>query len=470
MRERTRRVSAAQRAVEFLLILALAWGVFAFGAVYPWAYWPLIVALGMVTLASLGIRSERTSAPVPKGLAIAFAAFLAAGLLQVVPLPFSVLAAVSPESVNAISQLYLGFFAAPERLHAVSIAPELTWVGLALFASNALLVLACVRLFSLIGARRSAEGLAMLGVAVALTGIVQSRLYNGKIYGFWTTYEGGNPFGPFVNRNHFAGWMLMVLPLTLGVLSAGMARGLRGVKPNWHDRMLWMASSDASKLILLIAASIVMALSLVMTMSRSGILALGVVVVVTGAFAARRQAGSRRIVAVAYLLVLVIGITSWVGTNVIATRFRQSSWTEFAARQGAWTDARDVALKFPVAGTGLNTYDVAMLLYQRHDRARHYSQAHNDFLEVAAEGGLLLTVPAAACLLCLVAGIRRRFQEETSESTYWLRVGAVVALAAIGLQELVDFSLQMPGNAALFAVLCGIALHKTPRPHSSTNL
>ena len=45
---------------------------------------------------------------------------------------------------------------------------------------------------------------------------------------------------------------------------------------------------------------------------------------------------------------------------------------------------------------------------------------------------------------------------------YWLRVGAVTGLVAIALQETVEFSLQMPGNAALCATLCGIALHRAP--------
>jgi hypothetical protein len=48
-----------------------------------------------------------------------------------------------------------------------------------------------------------------------------------------------------------------------------------------------------------------------------------------------------------------------------------------------------------------------------------------------------------------------------------VRVGAVTGLAAIALQETVEFSLQMPGNAVLFAVLCGIALHGSPHKKSS---
>ena len=75
---------------------------------------------------------------------------------------------------------------------------------------------------------------------------------------------------------------------------------------------------------------------------------------------------------------------------------------------------------------------------------------------------MLLGLPAIVCIGTFVALVRRRFVEETSTSAYWLRVGAVTALMAIALQETVDFSLQMPGNAALFAVICGMALHRAP--------
>jgi uncharacterized membrane protein len=67
---------------------------------------------------------------------------------------------------------------------------------------------------------RVVEPIAIVGVLLALTAIIQKPLFTGKIYGFWTPNEAGNPFGPFVNRNHFAGWMLMALPLTFGLLWA----------------------------------------------------------------------------------------------------------------------------------------------------------------------------------------------------------------------------------------------------------
>jgi O-antigen ligase len=131
-------------------------------------------------------------------------------------------------------------------------------------------------------------------------------------------------------------------------------------------------------------------------------------------------------------------------------------------RRAPWADAWGVAQVFPVVGTGLNTYGVAMLFFQRHNLDVHYAQAHNDYLQLLAEGGLLLALPALAIGALLVRDVRRRFVEDQGTSAYWIRAGAVASLIAIALQETVDFSLQMPGNAALFAVVCGIALHKAP--------
>ena len=71
-----------------------------------------------------------------------------------------------------------------------------------------------------------------LGIALAVTGIVQRPLYSESIYGFWKPLTtGGHPFGPFVNKNHFAGWIVMALPLVLGYFCAIVSRGTQTVRP-----------------------------------------------------------------------------------------------------------------------------------------------------------------------------------------------------------------------------------------------
>jgi O-antigen ligase len=204
-----------------------------------------------------------------------------------------------------------------------------------------------------------------------------------------------------------------------------------------------------------------MALSLMLTMSRSGITAFVLSILMTGWLVARKvQSRSRRAVAAACLGLLPIVVVAWTGPEVLASRFAEADWGEFNDRKGAWADAWRVARDFPLTGTGLNTYSVAALFYQQHEMAYFFAQAHNDYIQLVAEGGLLLTVPAAACLTIFIWDVRRAMRDQNEPTTRWLRAGAVTSLVAIAFQETVEFSLQMPGNAALFAVVCAIAVHR----------
>ena len=301
-----------------------------------------------------------------------------------------------------------------------------------------------------------------IGVLLAMVGIIQKSLFTGKIYGFWTPQMGGAPFGPFVNKNHFAGWMVMALPLTLGLRCGSIARGMRHVRPTARDRFLWISSPEANVLILLAGASAVMLLALALTMSRSGICATILALALTSVVALRRLGATRGRIVTGYLVFVVTLVTSWIGADAIIRSFVGADWSQLNGRWGPWADAAAIFWKFPLTGTGLNTYGVALPFYQQHDLIWHFGEAHNDYLQLAAEGGLLLTIPAVLCLAAFGTVVWRRFEEESSASCYWVRVGAITGLAAIALQETVEFSLQMPGNAALFAVLCGIALHKAP--------
>jgi hypothetical protein len=446
------------------LIGAVAWGAFAFGAVYPWAYWPLAIVAQAVALVGLCVPAP---SPLPRlglsPLAIALGCFLLAGTIQLVPLPLGIIRAVSPDAPGVIAQLDPLVAAGLATTHPLSLSPRSTLRGLAVLGSLAFLVIGGARLFSIAGARRSAQAIALVGVVLALVGIVQRPLHSGKIYGFWTPAGGGNPFGPFVNKNHFAGWMLMALPLTLGVAGAAAARSLRRAEMDLRARVLWLSSPEASRIVLWIAASALMALSVILTLSRSGIVVLALVAMLMAARALRsQQTTGRRIAALVVASALAIGIVAWIGVDVIAARFGEANWDDLNDRQGAWLDAVRIIRLYPLAGTGFNTYGVATLFYQQHNLFWHYAQAHNDYLQLAADGGLLLGVPALVCLALFGAIVWRRFREETSLSTSWIRFGAVTGIVAVALQDTVDFSLQMPGNALLFAVLCAIAVHRTP--------
>jgi O-antigen ligase len=442
---------------------ALAVGALAFGAVYPWAYWPLaIVCLAAGVFALVVSRAAEVSVA-DRAFTLALASLAGAIAVQLVPLPAATLESISPRTPVLLRQLDPAFAAGLSPLHPLSVWPRDTWTALAIFSGLAVLMVGMTRLFSVTGVRRFVEGLTIFGVILALIGIVQKPLYSGAIYGIWELELGRLPFGPFVNRNHFAGWMVMALPLTLALLSAGIDRGMRGLKAGWRYKVLWFSSPEASQLILIAAGAVVMALSLMATMSRSGITAFLLSLLMTGWFVARTfESRTRRMIAAGCLLLLVTVVVAWTGPDAIASRFSSGDWGEFNNRRGAWVDALSVAADFPLAGTGLNTYWAAALFYQRHELAFFFAQAHNDYLQLAAEGGLLLIVPALACLGIFVRDVTRAMGEGRGSVSWWLRAGAVTSLVAVAFQESVEFSLQMPANAALFAVVCAIALHRTP--------
>jgi O-antigen ligase len=256
--------------------------------------------------------------------------------------------------------------------------------------------------------------------------------------------------------------MLMALPLALGLVCAGIAHGMAGVKPGPRHRLLWVSSPEANRIVLAGLAALIMALSLVLTMSRSGMLAFAAAVAFTALKAVHHvRRRSQRVVAVTYFSLLVVMLVTLVGADAVASRFAETRVDTLNDRLPIWNDTLAIARDFWLTGTGLNTYKFATLFYQTSLPTVHLREAHNEYLQLAGEGGLLVCVPIVVLIGVFVREMGRRFREDDG-SSYWIRTGAVTGVVAISLQSLVDFSLQMPGNAALFAVVCAIAVHRSP--------
>lgn len=436
------------------LLALTAWGAAAFGAVRPWAYLPLFGACAIFGAAALAQR--RDAVPVDRGLAIALGCLVVAIGVQLVPIPVSAIRQLSPETDVFLRDFEIGY-ATAER-HALSIRPAATMVGLAAACALALLLVGLVRTLNRRDTVHLTRGLCVLGVALAIAGMAQMAMGDGKVYGFWTPRGGGNPFGPFVNRNHFAGWMLMAIPLAMSYFCGRVSRGIQAVQPGWRDRLLWFSTAAASETLLVGLAVLVMALSLALTTSRSGILGLVLALAISGWFVARHlETVTRRTIAALFLGLVLVAAIGWTGVDQIAVRFTNDA--TYGNRIPIWMDTLRIAGRFPLVGTGLNTYGSSTLAYQTAIPTVHLAQAHNDYLQVLAEGGLLLSIPALGLLIVVVRTIRRRFRDVAPQSTdYWIRVGAATGIVAIALQEIGEFSLQMPGNAVLFVMLLGVAL------------
>jgi O-antigen ligase len=434
----------------------LAWGALAFGAVYPWAFVPLFLGCAAVGMAALVQYSEST--PIEKLIVASLGLLLAAIGVQLIPMPIGFIQWASPETDALLRQYEVGYSAA--QSHTLSIEPRATMLALAAAGALCILLLGLARALKDNDTRHIARGATVLGVVLAVAGIVQKALWNGRIYGFWTPMEEALSFGPFVNRNHFAGWMLMAMPLAIGYLCGRVARGMRRVERGWRNRLIWFSSADASETILVAFGVFLMALALVLSMSRSGALGLLAAVMLFGWFVARRQGtAARRAVVTAYLTLMLLVVGGWTGADRLAARFAEGDAVTLGNRLGVWGDTWRIVRQFPATGTGVNTYGTSMLFYQTAGLEKHFAQAHNDYLQVLAEGGVLVGIPVILVALIFVRTIHRRFRDMPDEGTdYWMRVGAVMGIATISLQEIGDFSLQMPGNAVMFVVLLALAV------------
>jgi O-antigen ligase len=268
-----------------------------------------------------------------------------------------------------------------------------------------------------------------------------------------------------VNRNHFAGWMLLVLMLSVGHLFGRLSSGRTATISTWRERLLWLGSPDGTPAILMAVAILVMACSLVWTMSRSGIAGAAVAItILCGAAVYRAKRPALRIMFAGYLLLTVLGVIAWRGADTLVDWYGNTSTLEW--RIDLWKDTLPALKDFWVTGSGFNTYGTVMLAYPRTDLSLRPVEAHNDYLQLAVEGGVLLCVPVFLLVVAVARTTLRRLKQPQDEMTWWIRMGAAAGICGIAVQELTEFSLQIPGVALLFATCVALAVHE-PAPLQS---
>ena len=175
--------------------LLLAWGALAFGAVYPWAYSPLaigaLVAGGVGWGASRGLRRAGSAEP-GWGVISALVVAMGASSAQVMPFSEGVLTRLSPSG-----DAFFGAQSALGSRTALSLDPLSTGMASAWLLSMTALFAGATRWFRLGGVTGVVRSVMVLGVLLALIGIVQEPVYSGALYGFWQPRFGRHPFGPF---------------------------------------------------------------------------------------------------------------------------------------------------------------------------------------------------------------------------------------------------------------------------------
>src|SRR5437762_1525470 len=265
-----------------------------------------------------------------------------------------------------------------------------------------------------------------LGFVVSVFGILQHLTFNEKLYWFRELRYGGIPFGPFVNRNHFAGLMELILPLALVPLVLGKVR---------RERLAVVA---------LFAVMPVAALFL--SASRGGIVSFCVQVAFLIYLLLRRRGLGKNVLGVAAVLLAALMIVTWLGVGQILQRFSSLHSLEVtegkraAMRRGAWR----IFLDHPLAGTGLGTLQIVYPPYETLYDGKIVNHAHNDYLEALAETGIAGGLCCAWFLaLLLYHSLRQLLPSDTSFAAA-LRLSGLIVVFGFLPHSFVDLILNIP--------------------------
>ena len=436
----------------WLVLTLIALATLAFGAVYPWAYLPLFVAATTIGAIGIGLHGV---VPTLRPVAVGLALLSITVAIQLIPLPAAFVNAISPSTHGVMNSYDLGFVPDADWLR-LSIDPARTRIALLALVALGIYVIGLASLLDARGLRLLPRGLALLAVPLALFAIYSRQDNNGLIYGFWEPLDGGgaDQAGPFINRNHFGGWIVMSLCVMIGWLLGKIEH-----VPRVSQKRSPIIADEIGAVALMATAIAFGTISLFWIVSRSAITSFGAGVMFFAWFVIKRRhmSPARQMLILAALGAVLIAAASFRGIDMLARWFVDER--SLLSRIDAWQDGWDVVRDFPVLGTGLNTYSPAMLLYQKRNPGFHMAQAHNDYLQLVAEGGVIVVLAAAGTVLLLISAMRRTLRAASIEARgYWVRTGCAVGLMAIAFQEIAEFSLQIPANAFLFCTLAALTV------------
>jgi O-antigen ligase len=443
------------------LVVVLAWATFLAGGVYTWVWVPaggLLVGLALAVRPAV-VRDDRF-----RVLDLMLVTIIAACLVQIVPMPIDLLRTFDPHAIIVRTALWLPPLVTSSN-HPwipISIVPNDTLAAAGIFLSAVVMFWTCRRVCEEGGTGRIVRAIAFIGLVASIAAIVQRAQRIDMLYGVWRPLDtGARPYGPFVNRNHLATWIIMACPLAYGYL---LARAPRKQKSYLFSQRVVNALKQLGTVrIWLVVAICLMTLAVMLSGSRSGLIGL---ISAFGLSALLMQRRSTLVVRrwVFFQFALLVLVVVWFANYDLLFRRLEETITlaqEGRGRVAIWRDTIRLVEDFPVTGTGAGTYGTAINVYQTAEPGYAIGEAHNHYLQLMAEGGAWLLLPAALAAGFFLVVTGRSLRLDLS-ANYLTRAGACAGMSGALVQSIWETGLTIPANALLFAMLAAIATHSEP--------
>jgi O-antigen ligase len=350
--------------------------------------------------------------------------------------------------------------------HPISLYPEATRRWLAFVTGVVALALAAA---PALRARRhllrASIAIVAGGVLVAVYGFVARLVFGDRLFGLWSVPTVA-PFGPFVSKNHFAGYVELAVLLAVG-LAAGLADESRH-GPGW---LSWIESRRAKWVVVAWGAALVLVLAVPVSLSRGGVVSLTaglacLVLLRVWARGGSRLSGPGLVVVLAGLGaagLLLVAVLPTETRDRVLTLAGITSDQSGSYRLALWGDTLRLAVSSPVVGSGLGAYEDAVPRFKTAAGGFRVQHAENDHLELLAEGGLLAALLGAAAVLALLLLGLKALRATGHRLARSLLAAAVAGGAAVYVHSAFDFNLRIPSNALMAAFLAAVCTACTLR-------
>ena len=475
--------------VERWSILITEWGVTTLWVVY---------LLGRLWAGRSSVRSDWRTLMV----LIPFCLYIGFAVLQTTPIPMRWLDVISPGSARYHTPPALGEPAgAPAGgihltqsdplLHLESPKRATISVNASETGRRAGELLAFVALFALVASwadsvariRFLASAVVVVGSFVGIEALVQYLTWNGRIY--WIRkVPPSSAFGPFVNHNHFAGYVEMIVPVAVGMVFV-LAEAWRGDggeerapaaagRFSFDVRAPRTVEGPWGKVVLLLFATIVLLVSLILSLSRGGILSSVVSGVVLFWILWRGRRSRRVLWTVGLCLPLVvIGMIAWIGGDAVRDRMSDlgeiKTEASFRSRVIIWKAVVRHVPEFLWAGAGLGAFEDSFAAYTPKGSSSRWDKAHNDYLQTLWESGICGSALLLISIGMFVANFWWKALRTRDAPLDPLRAAIAVSILSIALHSCVDFNLQIGSNGFLVALLAGLLVSLSPRSRIGTS-
>ena len=418
--------------INRLLTITLVISVLLFGSVEVWS--SAIVQLLVFTLGTIWVlRWEYRKYEFPitvRLLFITYFIFIAYGLLQSVPLTSSVLKVISPISFQMQS------FYSVDANSAMTISLNkygTVYETIKAFAFFTVLGVCSAGFRDRDKLNETMKTLIIFGFCLAIFAIIQKATWNNGIYWFRELTIGGSPFGPFVNRNHFAGLMGMLIPLGLGL----------SITRQTKEKMMRFGFM-----------TVIMAVSLLFSLSRGGITSFFAGMALFSILMFQHNTKSRKVWVIGLFITAVLIYAIYLGIDPVIERFYKTDVTN-ENRLAVWSATWNAIGDFWLTGSGLGTFIHIFPLYSQLPVTSIYDHAHNDYLEFFLETGLIGAVLLLAFTALMIYNV---IKIPLQGRKAVLRASALSSAFTMMIHSIFDFNLHILSNLLIFASVLGMII------------